>query len=456
MLPQDEEGYISDVREEPKSISLEVEQRRSPSWQSDKNGISWVTASLIQLGDIVGVGILTMGAAFAELGFILAIFMILVLGIVNIYTGVLLTRSRRIFPSSTSYGDMAGQLWSKWAVNATEFFVYVFILFAMGSFFLALSQTLAVVFYGVASCQPLWGLLAMVMLLLICQFRTFGHASLLFWANSVFITLSLTIMVVVLFIQMPPEDKIEISIGVPPGMDWISFFTGISKLIYAFLAQFVYLEIMKSMREPKDFTKALCYIAGPTQIFLYVFVGSVAYRYAGVNATDSILKEIDPNTKGPLLATAAACLALHLLVAFLISGLVLHRRIHLTVHPSTVDERSWKGAIVWFLISFSTIIFSYLVSNSIVFFSAIVDLLGGLFGPILGFIFPIAFFFETQKKSGQRVHILETFVLYAILLVAFMILVGGTAANCIALGSEFTASQTRPFQCTFKSYASTF
>ncbi|GBG24785.1 N amino acid transport system protein [Hondaea fermentalgiana] len=418
--------------------------------------LSWKTVGMIEIGEIVGVGVLTMGLAFEELGYVLAIVLIGILGPVNIYMGILLSRSYQVFPSSVSYATLADLCMWPWAGYVLKFVTYIYFVFVASSYFLALSQTLEIAFWGVELCQPLWSIIAFCALIGPIQVQSFSGAQIVFWINFGLIVVAILLVLIYMFINMKDSDgRDSVYAGTPPSISWLTFFGALSKITFAYLGCFVFLEIIAEMKTPSDFPKSFR-ISAPVQIGLYIIVGIISYTYSGENASDSIIKLVDPETYGGLLSAAAACLCLHLMVSYFIISLTWHKQVHQYVSPSTYGKTNLKSRLIWFCISFLTLIFAYVISNGVTFFDSLVSLLGSLFGPILGFHAPIIFFFLARRKEGRPISWLEKTICAIIFIYATVLLTAGTAANIITLRDDFSDSDTQPFTCTRSSYLDSY
>lgn len=422
-----------------------------------EGNLNWSTVSMIQIGEIVGVGVLTMGLAFAEVGYALAIVLIGVLGFCNIYIGILIHRTAHYYPNARSYASVSEEIFDnkvyEWFVKGST---YIYMLFTVSSYFLALTQTLSIAFWGVELCDPLWGIVAFCALIIPIQVRSFTTARVIFWINFACIICAIFIVLIYLFINMKDSTGRETTYGgVPDDLTWIDFFGALSKITFAYLGCYVYFEMIAEMRNKEDFPKAF-YISAPVQIGLYLLVGLVSYTFSGENASDSILKEVDPSTNGALLSTAAVFLCLHLMVSYFIIACAFHRNMHEIISPSTVEDNGIKGRLVWFAISLVTLIFSYVVSNGVYFFDSLVSLLGSIFGPILAFMVPIWFYWLAYSKNDREIPLYQKIFLIVLVIYSFVLLTAGTAANVISLLDNFSNTGTVPFQCNHESYLTSF
>lgn len=419
--------------------------------------LKWPTVGMIEIGEIVGVGVLTMGMAYAELGYALASVLVFIMGPVSIYMGMLLSHSYQTFPHSRSYGDMADKAFPLETLKIfLKTITLIYFLFLAASYFLALTQTIAIVFWGVEFCDVIWGAIIFAILIGPVQMRTLTSARWIFWVNFACVIIAIFLVLGYLYANVKTsEDRHTATAGPPEDITWISFFGALSKITFSYVGCFVYLEMMYEMEDSTQFNKSFL-ISGPVQIGLYLLVGLSAYSFSGTNASDSIVKEVDPSTDGGLLSTAAVFLCLHLVESYFIMSYGFHNNVHMIISPSTHTDKGWRGRLVWFCITLFTLCFAYVISNGVTFFDSLVSLLGSLFAPILGFHAPCYFYYLSCKQRGVKIPLWEKILLWMFVVYATILLTVGTAANIISLMDDFTSTGTVPFQCNFKSYQQSF
>lgn len=427
------------------------------SGHDPNHGLGWMSVAVLQIGDVVGVGVLTMGSAFNSLGWFLAIFFLCFFLFINVYVGILLSRSYALFPAGVSYSEMARltvrNSCFSWMVNIV---FYVYVTAALGSYVLAAGQTLGELFFHWDTCQPIQSVVAVCLILVPLQLRSFTSAKPLLWLNTFLIMLAVFLCLGYMLSNMNSHLDLMASLGTPVStqifpseLTWVTFFNGIGSLCFAYLGQYLFLEIQVEMKNPNDFAKAFT-ISGPFQLFMYSFVGTVSYLYDGSYTKDSIIQQLKPTQNPEMLIVAAASLFLHLTISFLIKGKVLCRALHMKVHPHTVNDPSWRGKLVWFGCTLALTIATYIIANAIPFFSVLTSLLGGFAGPFLGFMCPITFFIFSHKRAEVPIRRAERFLLYFIFVLALAILCCTTSANIYTLITKLEEGSSPPFQCTTK------
>jgi len=93
--------------------------------------------------------------------------------------------------------------------------------------------------------------------------------------------------------------------------------------------------------------------------------------------------------------------AYHVLISYILMNQPLSNALHAMVSPSTLLDRSKKGRLVWFGITFTLLLFSFWVANAIPFFSAFQALVGSLLGAPLMFGCPAFFYVGAHLDQGR-------------------------------------------------------
>jgi amino acid permease len=425
-----------------------------------KRELGWRTVGVIQIGDVVGIGILTMASAFRQLGWAMAIFFLCLMLALNVYSGLLLSRSLELLPGSYSYKLMAHfGVGKRWFTAVVQFVFYLYVTLALGGYVLQVGQSLAEVLYGTALCGPIWSAIAVLVLLIPLQLRSFGEARWLMWLNSALIFISVWICLGVMLTNMAAHHAANpasaVTYVVPPELDVMTFFNGVSKICFAYLGCYIYLEMMAEMRTPSDFPKAFL-ISSPFQFGMYLAVGVIGYLYGGPTAGDSITKVLNPETDSVLLVVACSMLLVHLVISYLIKGLVLLRNFHVAVSPKTANTNSLKARLIWFGLSVALVLMTYLVANAVPIFGQLTSLLGALFGPLLGYVFPSIFFIAAHRKAGKTIRTAEKVLLAVIITFSVVLICAGTVSNILSIEKTIKAGTPGPFSCHMVSYEDEF
>uniref|UniRef100_A0A7S2RS39 Amino acid transporter transmembrane domain-containing protein n=1 Tax=Mucochytrium quahogii TaxID=96639 RepID=A0A7S2RS39_9STRA len=422
--------------------------------------LEWKDVSMIQVGEVVGGGVLTMAVAFAQLGWFPSILFLALFCPLNVYVGILLSKAREIVPAAYSFEDMAKYTIRKqWFTKGIEWVTFSYMLFALSSYLVAMGECLAMVFFNASLCSPVWSIIVVCIMLLPIQIRSLHGTKYLVWLNFVFILVAVFVTLIYMMMNMKAHHAADPTTSntqvISKDLTWVELFNGISKILFSYLGCYVYLEMMAEMKKPKDFPKTFS-ISAPFQFCIYFIVGVVGYLYDGSLASNMILNAINPHTDGATLRASAIFLFLHLMVSYLIISTLLTRSLHMKIHPSTVLDQGMKGKVVWACMSIGLILFSYLIANAIPMFDKIVSLAGALQAPIIGFLAPPLFLLFARKTAGIRTPLHELVGLYFTMAFAVIMVTVGTAANVISIVDAMKAQGRTPFECKPESYISSY
>lgn len=199
---------------------------------------SWATAGQIMIADIVGVGVLTLATAMADLGWIAGTAAIILFFPLNLYTGMLLWKVKLVYPRSVSYFDMARYLYpeSKGMKKLVAFIVYAHIFLTLGDYILVLGQSLGLIFFDVHICKPWWILMSCLLIIPVTQLRLLSDAEWLCWVNMLSISLAVAIALGYLLTigveeSRGPGSVVEL---VPADLSLLSFARALPKIAFAY------------------------------------------------------------------------------------------------------------------------------------------------------------------------------------------------------------------------------
>lgn len=119
----------------------------SPSGEHGRLGTHWVLTTFILLGDMFGLGTLTLPADFARLGWAVAVPVILVCALGSVYSGVLFARLAKALPSSQNFDDLGYAAYGTTGRRLVYATVYLTILFEPVIFHLICMESLQQMLY---------------------------------------------------------------------------------------------------------------------------------------------------------------------------------------------------------------------------------------------------------------------------------------------------------------------
>jgi len=210
---------------------------------------------------------------------------------------------------------------------------------------------------------------------------------------------------------------------VKPDMSFSDAMRAIGIFAFAFTGQFILVEVISEMEDKEEFPKAYTWISAPFQFFAFAACGMGGYYFKG-DAIAGII--IDGIGFGPTLRLAAACLLAHMLITYLIKGVVFCRNVHRSLEGAMADEKTARAWAIWLTVVTGTMVASWLTGNIVPFFSDLVDLLGASLTPFCCWIVPIVLYvysaWDSKGLSAAELALLAVEVGLSVVL-----MVAGTA-----------------------------
>jgi len=197
-----------------------------------------------------------------------------------------------------------------------------------------------------------------------------------------------------------------------------------------------------------EFPKAYACISAPFQLVAFLVAALGGYFFLG----DKVSGMINENLPfGIALQVAAVCLCTHMLISYLIKGVVFCGFLQSNFDPRHADPKdmqcaswtSWNVFVIFVLAS------AVLIANLVPFFEEAVDLLGALFAPLSCWMLPILFFVRFWYDAGEkrpRVSCAEWTLIMAEFAVAAVLMVLGTVSSVQTIGKQWHEFGM-PFSC---------
>jgi len=154
---------------------------------------------------------------------------------------------------------------------------------------------------------------------------------------------------------------------------------------------------------------------------------------------------------GLVFQVAAFCLTIHMLISYLIKGVVVCRALHRAVDPEHSDssDRSARSIAGWNVVVLVVMMTAWLLANLVPFFGDAVNLMGATLIPVICWMVPIVIFARWYYDAGDaRPHVskLEWCVLALEFVLISVLLVFGTFSAVSTL-LEHWHTYGRPFEC---------
>ena len=349
------------VREDAKEMQPEdgePDHQHGPARVSD-----WYHTSFNLLAEIMGTGILSLPSTMAGLGYILGSFSIVVFAIGVYYAGFILSKVKnRYYKQVLSYGDMSYIIHGEVFEKFTRGLLYANWYSLMCYYILALASCLMSAFYWRTDiCFWMWGLMAVAILVPFAQPRTFHAISFFSLLSTVSIIVAVAIIAAAFITGTTTEEEFVPPTWKVPQQPFLSGYSNIANILFAFQGQSEFYEMASEMKNPKNFPFSL----GVSQVIMasmYLFTALLAYTYGGANVNGFILYSLPENA---LRTVCSILVGVHIIVAYMITNQPLAYKTHEFLSKATIHASGTKPALIHLAITSVFLAIGYIVSNVI-------------------------------------------------------------------------------------------
>lgn len=404
----------------------------------------WINVIFIIMADLIGTGIVGLPYTYAKLGYGLGAAVLIIFGLLTFYAGLLLWRLHMTFPTALTYGllgkNVSGQViqWIAYVVVYAHFFL------KMSSYLLTAAKSVQTMLWMKDICLYWATLGSLLVLFPLCQLRTLHQISFA-GAVSVF-TIGVVIMILLgqAYATWDQRGDIVIEAG-PQGTGYEGFMSGFSamtSLVFAYGGQGMYLETMSEMRNPADFPKAL-YIFSFLILSFYLWSSLSLYFRYGENSYGNILFNMND---GVLKTVASVFMFLHVCISFCLNSQLLARALHVRTCPKGVKSGGKKEAGQWFIITACTVLGAWIVANAIPFFSDLNGIISSLCVGPTTYGFPAMFYLLACRNANKHIPLYETLICYIMIIIAVFFVFVGTGTDFVKIIQDW-GTFGEPFSC---------
>jgi len=172
----------------------------------------------------------------------------------------------------------------------------------------------------------------------------------------------------------------------------------LSKFVFAFSGQKIFLEMQAEMKQPELFPRSM-HVAFPALVFAYGLLSVLTLARCGEHSPAYILDALDYNGWRTV---ANILLFGHIVVSYTISQQVLSRAISLKVLPTALADTT-AGRAYWFALTSVGMVLAWVLSNAIPLFEDFVSLMGALLSTQMTFSFPCVFYLGARSLGKIKI-----------------------------------------------------
>jgi len=448
------EGTSVDNAENSDVIDSDDKDGKPVVWKGKNSAL--LTSGII-IADVVGAGILGMPRAVASFGWLLGAIVMAFMLACNVHISILMWKVRIGSPTcqdAHTYVDLcrgsfrSAPKWQRRSMAiATGISQYSFMFGLLGIYLLSAGKGFGIVFYMKQLCLPKWAAIAGAVLLPFAgTAREMGTYKSLVWVNVA--TLCGTVLIPLAYFAVmgvePPEGSEVVALAPLTATKVLS---GLSTFTFGMTSQFMLAEIISEMRDPKELPKAYVKLSAPFQLLAFMIAGIGGYYYLGDKASGMINENLPFNAS---IQIAAICLMTHMLISYLIKGVVFCRAILNLAKPkyANPDDPRKRSLAAWNGVVIPTLIAAWLLANLVPFFGDFVDLLGASFTPLSCWVIPILMFLRYYWDAEEKpsVSIFEWLLIVIEMSLASVLMILGTKSSLETLAAHWE-TYGYPFEC---------
>jgi amino acid permease len=369
-------------------------------FENDANGeteyrtLTWINAGFLLVAETISLGILSLPAVIASMGFVPGVILILFFGLLTTYTGYVTYQVKIAYPGIHNFADAGLFFFGRWFKEVCEAAQIILLLFIMSAHILTFSIMLNVL-TNHGACTIIFTVIGMVVSIILSIPRTMKNVALMSIASCLSIATAIFIAMIGIGVGRPADAH---AYAVTPST-MTSFRTGVvavANILVSFCSNIAYFGFISEMKKPKDFPKALAMLQICT-CSLYLIVAVVIYRYAGTNVKSPAIGSASPIVRKVSYGIAIPTIV----VAGVIYAHVATKNVYVRIWRKTnvMNEKSFRSLASWYGLTILLWVISWVIANAIPVFSQLLGLLGSLFCTWFSMILPAAWWIMMNKRQ---------------------------------------------------------
>ncbi|WKT53715.1 Amino acid transporter, transmembrane domain [Fusarium oxysporum f. sp. vasinfectum] len=388
--------------------------------------VGWVGTSIIMMKTQIGLGVLSIPAAFDILGMIPGVICMMIIAALTTWGAYVIGPFKLKHPEIYGIDDATGLVYGPVGRELLSIGFSLFLIFCAGSGILGISIGLnAVSTHG--ACTAVCTAVATIIVILLASIRTLSRISFLAWVG----------LVAILAANRPhdapagPWASDYKLVNNPSFTDAIS---AIATFVFAYAGTPFYFPIIAEMRDHRDYSKSMLLCQGVVTL-TYLVIGIIVYYYCGSYVASSAL-----GSAGPLLKKIGYGIALPgLIVSSTLSTHLVSKHFFVRILRGSkhlaantfIHWATWLGCVC------SVATTAYCIASGIPVFGGLVSLIGALLGTLMCFQPLGCMWLFDNWSDGRQGHsakwILQVVVSIIMVVGGSFLMVGGTYGSVVGI-----------------------
>jgi len=213
------------------------------------------------VGEIMGTGILGLPYACSRLGWVMGLVACVMFGATAIYSGVLLARVKNdFFPGADSYGDLAHATVGPVFGGFTRGAIVLTWALLLPYYLICCVDSLLLAFPDAPMCFWQWTLVVEAGLLVPLQLRSLHLISYVSGGSVLAMVVAIVLILYSLAFdatEAATTGNVTHSLWPSPETSFLALYSSFGTFVFAYQGQSMFLEIMREMRDPRHFPRAV-------------------------------------------------------------------------------------------------------------------------------------------------------------------------------------------------------
>ncbi|KAF7944209.1 hypothetical protein EAE96_010611 [Botrytis aclada] len=363
--------------------------------------MTWLHCAFIMIAETISLGILALPSVLSTIGLIPGLLLIIIMGLLAWYSGLLIHRFRTAYPAIISWADACSILCAplgfpnvgREIAGAAQI---LFLLFLMASHILTWIICLDTLTNGKV-CNIVWGVVGMGVFWILDLPRTCRGMSWLSVVSFASIGTAVIITMIAVGVQAPAEKTY--SLWPRPNLSLREAFLSVTNIVFAYAGHIAFFTFISELRTPSDFPKSLATLQ-IIEVALYLLSSILIYIYTGSAISSPALL-----SAGPLLSKIAFGIAIPtIVIAGVIFGHVCAKYIFLRIFTGTrhAETRTKRGLLAWMSITGGVWVVAWVVGESVPGFNELLGLVSSLFASWFTYGLPgvMGLWLQWGKREG--------------------------------------------------------
>lgn len=396
---------------------------------AEYRSLGWIQAGVILMKLCFATGVLTIPSAFAAVGYVPGILLLLGWGAITTYYAYVMYIFRMRHPGVHNIADAAFLLGGPIAREIASLIFLLTWILAAGSGFIGLSQGFKVLSTRHV-CNVVWVFIAALCTAVVSSVPTLGKLTPLTWIG--FASIFTAVFTVVVGVTQssrpaaaPKDESFEILVTVVGRPGFISGLVASINLFAGFGSTPTFIPVIAEMRDPRLFIKSL-FSSQALLVSCYIAFGAVIYMYCGQYVASPSLASAGGTIEKVAFSIAipgfimTSTLWVHLAAKFL-----LVRILRNSDHLQTRSLIHWA---VWLASTVGISSISFIIAGAVPFFSYLIGLIGSLCCAPTCLILPawMGLYMERKRQISSRVTLAMCALHIFTLVLGSFITVAGT------------------------------